>query len=197
MQCFQRLVLLWMASWPVAMSAFGTVWAIQNGPSIPPELKAYIGQAHEIAVSKRPLPRPIIDLIFGFVSVANDYLLVLSTPSQYNFEVWAMWGDIPDIRRVLRVRAYMRRFLGSWNYNDLLSLICFTGPGTKLSWIEAVVDVGDHMWAGGRVRYRKDKVIHRHIHTAVSFVYMQRRLGRWVIDGENPGIPLYKALVLH
>ena len=56
-----------------------------------------------------------------------------------------------------------------------------------------MVDIGDKE-ASGRVRYRKDKVIHRHIHTAVSFRGL--RLGRWVIDGENPGIPLYKALFL-
>ena len=179
---------------PVGRNVYGRIWAIQSWPSMPRQLKAYTAQ---LAVSKLMFPEPVTDLILEYGCKVNNYLLVLSTPSHITFEVWAMWAVIPDIRWGLRVRAYMRRFLGSWNYNYLLSSLCVTGPGTKLSWIEAVVDVGYHMWAGGRVRYRKDKVIHRHILRAVSFVYMQRRLGRWVIDGENPGIPLYKALFLH
>ena len=161
---------------------------------MPRQIKAYTAQ---LVVSKLMFPESVTELILEYGCKANDYLLVLSTPSHTICEVWAMWADIPDICWGLRVRAYMRRFLGSWNYNILLSLLCVTGPGTKLSWIEAEVDSGDDMVAGGRVRYRKDKVIHRHIHTAVRFVNMQHRLGRWAIDGENPGIPLYKALVLH
>ena len=107
-----------------------------------------------------------------------------------------MWGDIPDIRRVLRVRAYMRRFLGSWNYNNLLFLLCATGPGTKLCWIEAVVDSG--VRAGvcilRRVRYRRDMLV-SDMHPTLSLVYAQHRLGKWVIDGDLSDI-LYKTMFL-
>ena len=97
---------------------------------MPRQLKAYIGQ---LAVSKLALPEVAMDRILDYGCTINDYLLVLSAPSQYNFEVWAMWADIPYIRWCLMVRAYMRRFLGSWNYNYLLSSLYVTGPGIVLN----------------------------------------------------------------
>ena len=177
---------------PIGRGVYGKVWAIQSCSSMPRQLKAYKGK---VAVSKLPFPQSVTDLIVEYGCRVNDYLLVLSTPSMLIYEVWAVWAVIPDISWGLRVRAYMRRCLGSWNYNVLLSSLCVNGPGTKLSWIEAVVVIGDHVEAAGRVRYRKDRVIQRHMHTAVRFPGL--RLGGWVITGENPGIPLYKSLVLH
>ena len=148
--------------------------------------KAYTA---ELVVSKLRFPQSVTDLILDYGCRVNDYLLVLSTPSHTICEVWAMWADIPDICWGLRVRAYMRRFLGSWNYNNLLSLLCATGPGTKLSWIEVVVDMGR-----GRERYGTDKLICPLIHPAVF--HTQHRLGRWVIGGHS-GYPLYEYLALH
>ena len=110
-----------------------------------------------------------------------------------------MWADIRCIRHGLRVRDSMRRFLGSWHYNELLSLLCCTGPCTKLSWIEAVVTSGDRpeLYGGlGRVRYLKDKSIVPYLLAAVSFVHTFWRLGKWAIDGDNRGIALYKTMSL-
>ena len=131
-----------MAASPMAKGAFGTVWAIQNGPSIPCSLKAYIGHPHELIFSKLSLPHHIVDVILEFGGAVNDYLLVVSTPSQYNFDVWAMWAHhLYDISEAFGIRAYNRRFLGSWNYMHLMSLLCVTGLGIRLCtpWIEAVV----------------------------------------------------------
>ena len=116
MRFCQCMLFLTLAASPMAKGAFGTVWAIQNGPSIPCSLKAYIGHPHELIFSKLLLPHHIVDVILQFGGAVNDYLLVVSTPSQYNFDVWAMWAHhLYDISEAFGIRAYNRRFLGSWN----------------------------------------------------------------------------------
>ena len=109
---------------PIGRNVYGMVWVIQSRPCMPRKLKAYTA---ELVVSKLPLPEPAMDLILDYGCKVNNYLLVFSTPSQSILEVWAMWADIRCIRHGLRVRDSMRRFLGSWHYNELLSLLCCTG----------------------------------------------------------------------
>ena len=112
----QQDLSLLLAKPPMYEDVFGTILGIPIGPSMLRPLKAYSGQQQKLAVSRLTFPESVIDLILDYCCAANDYLLVLSTPSHITFEVWAMWAAIPDIRWGLRVRAYMRRFLGSWNY---------------------------------------------------------------------------------
>ena len=61
---------------------------------MPRQLKAY---TLELVFSKLMFPESVIGLILDYGCKVNDYLLVLSTPSHYNFEVWAMWADFDDI----------------------------------------------------------------------------------------------------
>ena len=177
---------------PMGRCVYGMVWAIQSCPSMPRQMKAYTGQ---LVLSKLRLPDSVRDLILEYGCKANDYLLVLSTPSHITCEVWALWADIPDIRWGLRVRAYMRRFLGLWNYKCLLPLLCVNGPETRLSWIEAEVNSDDDMVVVGRVRYRKNRLVYA-ILPGRELRAFRVLLGKWVFDGENLGIPLYKALFL-
>ena len=203
MHAHQRLSLLMMSKPHMAEDVYGTAWVIQSGPCLPRQLKAYSGRDQKTALSKLSFPDSVIDLILDYGCTVNDYLLVLSTPSQYNFEVWAMWSDFDDISEALSVGVYKRRFLGLWNYKDLISLFR-TGLSLKLCshrvdpWIEVEVQSNDNGERGGWVSMRdhRDTFIHLHISEAVAFAWVQPlRRGKWLID-EQSAIPLYFAMSL-
>ena len=162
---------------------------------MPRQLKAY---TLELVFSKLMFPESVIGLILDYGCKVNDYLFVVSTPSHTIFDVWAMWSHCRDPCRGLVVREFMMRFLGSWYYKELLSLLCVSCPGTKLSWVEVVVDMGR-----GRKRYQRGKLICPLIHPAVF--HTQHRLGRWAIDrpslrwaiGGEGYYPFFEYMALH
>ena len=138
---FQKDWKLSSPSAPIFKGLYGTFWAIPSGPSMSRSLKAYSGQQQHLAVSKLSFPDSVIHLILDYCCAVNDFVLVLSTPLHYIFEVWALWADILDAFDFMRVQDYKMRCLGSWDYKDLTSLLCISGRydlSTTSDWLELV-----------------------------------------------------------
>ena len=100
----------------------------------------------------------------------------------------------------MRVQDYKLRFLGSWDYKDLTSLVCISGRydlNTTSVWLELVVANKGPSVVCSSVKRFTPKSVDEYIRGAVMTAYLGgSRMGKWLIDGGNPSISLYDALSL-